>query len=161
MASQGEVAVLLHQTLRVFPVLVQRLLRPPGLEVPGPVVPPPVVIEGVAELVADGEADTSVVEDGRPASSVERLLENTQGEDDLVHHGRVVGVDGLGGGLPGVPRHRPGQSSEHLRPGVLLSDIFQQRLAEAAVFFSLPIKLCQLFLLKIILVLKTAPPPRK
>ena len=95
LASQGKVAILLHQTLRVFPVLGQRLLRPPGLQVSGSVVPPAVIIEGVAELVADGESDPPVVEDGRPTSSVERLLENTQGEDDLVHHGGVVGIDGL------------------------------------------------------------------
>lgn len=95
LASQGEVAILLHQALRVFLVLSQGLLRPPGLQVSGSVVPPAVIIEGVAELVADGEADPPVVEDCRPPGFVEWLLEDTQGEDDLVHQGRVVSIDGL------------------------------------------------------------------
>ena len=146
MASQCEVAVLLHQTLRVLSELGQGLLRPPGLQVSGSVVPPPVIIEGVAELVPDGEADPSVVENGWPVRFVERMLENSQGEDDLVHHGRVVGVDGLRGRLPGVLRDWSSQPREHLRPGILFSDVFKERFGEATVFFSLAIQFFQLFL---------------
>ena len=121
--------------------LLECLAAPPGLQVSGSVVPPPVIIEGVAELVADGEADPAVVENRRAASLVEGVLENTQRQNDLVHHGGVVSVDGLRGGLPGVPGDGSSQSGEHSRRGILLTDIFQQRFGEAAVFFGLRVQL--------------------
>ena len=79
-AGHGEVAILLHQTLHMLPILGQRLLCPPGLQVSLSVVFPPVVIKGVTELVSDREADPSEVENVWPGTFIEGVLEDAQGK---------------------------------------------------------------------------------
>ena len=68
---------------------------PPVVEVAGAVVLRPLVVEAVADLVADHGADPAVVLGRVGVRGEERLLQDAGGEADLVGAGVVVGVDGL------------------------------------------------------------------
>ena len=108
MPPQSHVLILRHEAVRVLMELPQCLAAPPGLQVSVSVVFPPVVIEGMRQLVTNGEPDSSIVEDVRAVSIVKWILEDSQGDDDLVHDCGVVSVDGawictprlFGHGLP-------------------------------------------------------------
>ena len=69
--------------------------RPPVVEVAGAVVLRALVVEAVADLVADDRADAAVVLGRLGVRGEERLLQDAGREADLVGAGVVVGVDGL------------------------------------------------------------------
>ena len=68
---------------------------PPVVEVAGAVVLRALVVEAVADLVADDRADAAVVLGRVGVGAEERLLQDAGREADLVGAGVVVGVDGL------------------------------------------------------------------
>ena len=93
--ARREAVVLLDQRLRLD--LEGRLVvgRPPVVEVAGAVVLRALVVEAVADLVADDRADAAVVLGRLGVGREERLLQDAGREADLVGAGVVVGVDGL------------------------------------------------------------------
>ena len=109
MARESHVLILGHEAVRVLVELPQGLITPPGLQVPVSVVFPPVVIEGVRQLVTDGKPDSSVVEDIRPIRIIKWILEYSQGNDDLVHDCSVVSIYGPRCCAPRLFRHRLSQ----------------------------------------------------
>ena len=94
--------------------LPECLAAPPGLQVSVSVVLPPVVIEGVRQLVTDGEPDSSVVEDVRAISVVKWILKDSQRNNDLVHDSSVVSIDGSWCGAPRLFRHGLSQLGNQL-----------------------------------------------
>src|SRR5690348_14520367 len=73
---------------------------PPVAEPAVTVVPGTLVVEAVADLVADDRADRSVVGRIVAVGIEERILQDRSREHDLVHARVVVGVDRLGGHVP-------------------------------------------------------------
>ncbi len=67
--------------------------RPPVAQRPLGVVLPPLVVEAVADLVADDDADRAVIDRRVGGGIEERRLQDRRGKDDLVHRRVVIGVD--------------------------------------------------------------------
>ena len=84
--------------------------------------------------------------DLRPVCAVEGLLEDAEGEDDLVHDGAVVRVDGEGRAGPGLPRHRRPQLGQQLAGRGRPAPVRQQRQGEAGVLPGVPVQAVQLAL---------------
>ena len=76
------------------------LVGPPVDHRPGAVVLRALVVEAVADLVADDGADRAVVDRVVGVGMEERRLEDGGREHDLVHRGVVVRVDRLRGHVP-------------------------------------------------------------
>ena len=105
LTGHAHVLILRHEAVRVLIELLECLAAPPGLQVSIPIVFPPVVIEGVRQLVTNGEPDSSVVKDVRTISIVKWILEDSERNDDLVHDCSVVSIDGSWCGAPRLFRH--------------------------------------------------------
>ena len=93
--ARREAVVLLDQRLRLHLEGGLVVGRPPVVEVAGAVVLRALVVEAVADLVADHRADAAVVLGRLGVRGEERLLQDAGREADLVGAGVVVGVDGL------------------------------------------------------------------
>ena len=91
------------------PNSVRSLVGPPVDQVAVAVVLGALVVEPVADLVADHRADAAVVGGVVGLGVEERRLQNRCGKDDLVHAGVVVGVDGLRRHEPLVAVDRPAE----------------------------------------------------
>ena len=76
------------------------VIGPPVDHRPGAVVLRALVVEAVADLVADDGADRAVVDRVVGVGMEERRLEDGRREHDLVHRGVVVRVDRLRGHVP-------------------------------------------------------------
>ena len=83
------------------------LVGPPVAQRAGAVELRALVVEAVADLVADDRADAAVVDRVVGLDVEERRLEDGGREDDLVQAGVVVGVDRLRGHEPLVAVDRP------------------------------------------------------
>ena len=68
--------------------------RPPVLQVALGIILATLVVEAVGHFMADHHADGAVVHRVVRQGIEERRLQDAGGEDDLVHQGVVVGVDG-------------------------------------------------------------------
>ena len=88
------------------------LLGPPVADLSGAVEGGALVVEAVADLVADDSADARVVHGVVGMRVEEGRLKDRSGEDDLVHRRVVVGVDGLRRHVPLVAIHRLGQLAQ-------------------------------------------------
>ena len=82
---------------------------PPVADLPRAVEGGSLVVEAVADLVADDGADARVVHGVVRLRVEEGRLKDRGGEDDLVHRGVVIGVNRLRRHVPLVPVHRLGQ----------------------------------------------------
>ena len=107
----GEVArhvgvVLLDQCGRAGGELAPVFVCPPVDEMAVAVVLGALIVEAVADLVADHRADTPVVGGVVGVGVEERWLQDRRREDDLVHPRVVVGVDRLRCHEPFVTVHR-------------------------------------------------------
>ena len=71
------------------------VVGPPVVQQPVAVEAAALVVEAVADLVADDRADAAVVRRGVALGVEERVLQDRRGEHDLVHQRVVVRVDGL------------------------------------------------------------------
>ena len=90
-------------SISIFGALLELLavgVGPPVVQVAVAVVLRALVVEAVADLVADDRADAAVVDRVVGVEVEERRLQDRGREDDLVHPRVVVGVDRLG-------RHEP------------------------------------------------------
>ena len=101
-----ELLVLLDQRLCARAEFGAVRVGPPVDQVAVAVVLGALVVEPVPDLVADHRADSAVVRRVVGLGVEERRLQNRCGEDDLVHSGVVVGVDGLRRHEPLVAIHR-------------------------------------------------------
>ena len=85
------------------------------------------VVEAVADLVADDRPDPAVVPGVVGVGVEERRLEDRRGEDDLVHRRVVVGVDHLRRHEPLVAVHR---LAELVEVAALLEEVRRPHVAE-------------------------------
>jgi hypothetical protein len=102
---RGEGVELLNQPSRQRLECLPVILRPPVAQFASAVELRPLVIEPVADLVADHRSDTPVVDRVIGVGCEERRLQDRRREDDLVQHRMVVGVDRLGSHQPLVVVH--------------------------------------------------------
>ena len=107
-----EAAVLLDQHLGARLELLAVGVGPPVDHVAVAVGLRALVVEAVADLVADHRADAAVVDRVVGFEVEERGLEDRGREDDLVHPGVVVGVDRLRGHAPLVAVDRLAELGE-------------------------------------------------
>ena len=94
-AARREALVLLDQRGGALAELGAVVVGPPVDQVAVAVVLGALVVEAVADLVADHRADAAVVGRVVGLGVEERRLQDRGREHDLVHPGVVVGVDGL------------------------------------------------------------------
>ena len=87
-----------YWAMRLDGALLERgavVVRPPVAQRPVAVEAAALVVEAVADLVADDRADAAVVGRGVALGVEERVLQDRRREDDLVHQRVVVRVDRL------------------------------------------------------------------
>ena len=130
-ARQGLIAVVLGAQPRRLGLEAGLVLRgPPFAQHAGAVGLAALVVEAVADLVADDAADAAVVH-GRVRVRVEkRRLQDRGREDDLVLGWRIVGVHRLGRHAPLVVVDRPAQA---VHPEVPLEGARAQHVADHVV----------------------------
>ena len=93
--ARGERVVLLDEHCRALLEGGAVGIRPPVAQRPVAVEAAALVVEAVADLVADDRADAAVVRRGIAVRLEERVLQDRGREHDLVHQRVVVRVDGL------------------------------------------------------------------
>ena len=86
--------ILVHDAVGVFHELIGVFLGPPVFQIPLGIELAAFVVEAVGQLVADGGAGIAVVRSVVQFGVVERRLQNTSGEIDVVHLRIEVGIDG-------------------------------------------------------------------
>ncbi len=107
--ARSEDLVLLDESLCAGTEFGTVVIGPPVDQVAVAVVLGALVVEAVADLVADHRADPAVVRRVVGLGIEERRLQNRCREDNFVHPGVVVGVDGLRRHEPFVAVDRPAE----------------------------------------------------
>ena len=92
--NRGEGAVFVHQAIGAGRKVLEIVGGPPVVEVTFGVELAAFVVETVGKFVADDGADVTVVDGDVLGGIVERRLQDSGGEVDIVHAGVVVRVDG-------------------------------------------------------------------